>query len=390
MSRKSLKTSRRRIAVITATRAEYGYTKRLMNLMQEDPEVELQLVVSGTHLLKEFGYTVKLIKQDGFTVNAEVLMHIGGDSPNSHARSVGLGVSGFGQVFQMLSPDIVVVSGDRSEMLAATISAAYMNIPVAHIQAGELSGNIDGVTRHAISRFAHILFAANEDAGKRLERMGEQRWRIHVTGAPMLDSVLHDPKLNPATLKRKIGLDLSKPTIMVIQHAETLEHDGTYHQMLGTLEAIRRTKMQVVIINPNNDPGSFEIQRAIQHVKKELPASWVFENLERGVFLSALTHAKALVGNSSCGIIEAPALKLPVVNVGDRERGRFRARNIIDVEYGMESVSRGLQKALSPGFKASLRDCRSSYGDGRSSERVLKILKETALNQPLLDKQLAY
>ncbi len=382
---------RRRIAIITATRAEYGYTKRLMDLMKNDPEVELQLLVSGTHLLKEFGRTVDLIEADGFQVSARVEMIVAGDTPVSHARSVGLGISGFVQAFDMISPDIVVVSGDRSEMLAATIGAAYMTLPVAHIQAGEVSGNIDGVTRHAISRFANILFAANEDAARRLERMGEERARIHVTGAPMLDSVIHDhdPKLSLTELQEKLGMDLSKPTIVTMQHAETLASDGAYEQMLGTMGAIQKLQMQTIIINPNVDPGSLEIQKAIQRYE-DLPYIRVFQNLERKVFLSVLTYAKVLIGNSSCGIIEAPALKVPVVNIGKRERGRLRAKNVIDAEHGEVTILAALQKALTPEFRASLQDCKSPYGDGQSSERVLEVLKTIPLDHSLLDKQITY
>ena len=379
----------RRIAIVTATRAEYGYTKRLMQLMRDDPAVDLQLVVSGTHLLKEFGYTVELIQRDGFQVRAKVEMVVAGDTPVSHARSIAMGMTGFIQAFDMLAPDIVVVSGDRGEMLAATVSAAYMNLPIAHIQAGEVSGNIDGVTRHAVSRFAHVLFAANEDAGKRLERMGEERSRIVVTGAPMLDGVLHDPKLSVDELHEAIGMDLSKPTVVVMQHAETLASNGAYHQMTAILEAVRRLTLQAIIINPNVDPGSIEIQRAIQECRG-LSSSRVFPNLERRVFLSVLAHARALIGNSSCGIIEAPALKLPVVNIGDRERGRLRSKNVIDVSHGVDSVLQGLRRALSAKFRMSLRDCRSPYGDGRSSERVLQVLKKVVLDQRLLDKRLTY
>ena len=380
---------RRRIAIVTATRAEYGYTRRLMELMRDDPAVDLQLVVSGTHLLKEFGYTVELIQRDGFQVRTKVEMIVAGDTPVSHARSVAMGMTGFIQAFDMLAPDLVVVSGDRGEMLAAVISAAYMNLPIAHIQAGEVSGNIDGITRHAISRFAHLLFAANADAAKRLERMGEERWRIHATGAPMLDGVIHDAKLSAEELQREIGVDVSKPTVVVMHHAETLASNGAYHQMVNILEAVRRLRLQSIIINPNVDPGSVEIQRAIQE-RQDAPSSRVFPNLERRVFLSVLTHAQALVGNSSCGIIEAPALKLPVVNVGERERGRLRSKNVIDVAHGVKPVLQGLQRALSPAFRASLRDCESPYGDGRSSERVLRVLKETPLDGRLLDKRLTY
>ncbi|MBI2094020.1 MAG: UDP-N-acetylglucosamine 2-epimerase (hydrolyzing) [Candidatus Omnitrophica bacterium] len=382
-------TQRRRVAIVTATRAEYGYTKRLMELMRNDPLLELQLIVSGTHLLKEFGYTVNLIEQDGFPIAAKVSMIVSGDTAVSHAQSVAVGMTGFIQAFDMLQPDLVLVSGDRGEMLAATVSAAYMNLPVGHIQAGEISGNIDGITRHAISRFAHLLFTANTDAASRLERMGEEKKRIFVTGAPMLDGVIHEPKLGQTELSATIGLDFSKPTAVVLFHGETLSANGSYQHMISLLQALQQLSLQALIINPNVDPGSVEIQRAIQDCEGRL-VSCVAPNLERRVFLSALTHAAVLVGNSSCGIIEAPALQLPTVNIGNRERGRLRTRNVIDVEHGVESIAKGVQQALDPKFKASLTDCVSPYGDGRSSERILKIIKEISLSQELLDKRLAY
>src|SRR3989338_5690386 len=215
---------KRKIAVIASSRATYGYKRKIIQLIKKSQKLELQLIVTGMHLLKEYGHSIKEIEDDGHPVVAKVEMAIGGDTPSAWTKSIGLEIINLAQVFSMIQPDILLVTGDRAEMFAAAIAAAYMNIPIAHIQAGDVSGHIDGSARHAITKLSHIHFASCEDSAVRVEKMGEEPWRIFNVGAPQLDEIIHDNKLTIAQLNDELKLDLCLPTILVLQHPVLIEN----------------------------------------------------------------------------------------------------------------------------------------------------------------------
>jgi len=381
---------RRKIAVVTGARATYGYNRRIMKLIHESDHIELAVIVTGMHLLREYGLTVQEVERDGLPIGARADMMLGGDTPTAWSKSLGVCVQSLAQVYDMVGPDIVLVSGDRGEMLAATMTAAYMNIPVAHLQSGDLSGHIDGSARHAITKLCHVHFPACEDSARRVERMGEEPWRIFNVGAPQLDEVIHGPKLEPARLTEMLDLKLDEPIVIVIQHPILAEVDHAKDQMMETMEAIEKIGLQTVVIYPNADAAGQEIIDVIRQYE-HLSFVRSFRNLERQAFISLLAMASVIVGNSSCGILEAPSFNLATVNIGTRQRGRMQASNVIDVLHDHEQIADAIRRALwDEGFKAKVRQCVNPYGDGRSSERVVKILSEIPIDQRLLDKQMTY
>jgi len=381
---------KRKIAVITGTRATYGYSKRLMKLMDESDTLELQLIVTGMHLLKEYGSSINEIVRDGFSPAATVDMSIGGDTPTAWAKSLGVEIEGMAQVFGMIKPDIVLLSGDRAEMFAAAMTAAYMNIPIAHIQSGDLSGHIDGSVRHAITKLAHIHLPACEDSAERVRKMGEEPWRIFNVGAPQLDEVVQGKRIPREQLARQFRLDFNKPVLLVIQHAVLTEVDEAYEQMKATMVAVAGTGYQTMVIYPNVDASGQEVIRAIQEFEGQSNIH-SYRNIDRMFFLSLLGEVSLLVGNSSAGILEAPSFQLAAVNIGSRQQGRMRACNVVDVpEFSSNKISEKIHFSLyDDEFRAALADCENPYGDGHSSERIHQVLQEVDLEKFLV-KQMTY
>ena len=380
----------RKIAVVTTTRALYGYDRRIMRLIDESDDLELQTVVTGAHLLKEYGLSVREVEQDGFEIAARVDMVVGGDTPTAFAKSLGVCIQSMTQVFDMLAPDIVLISGDRGEILATAVTAAYMNIPVAHIQSGDLSGHIDGSARHAITKLSHIHFPSCDDSAERVKKLGEEPWRIFMVGSPQLDDVVRGHRLSSSEVGDRLNLDMAQPTAIVIQHPILAEIDQARDQMIETMEAVKELAIQSVVIYPNVDTAGQEIVKVIDEYGG-LPFVKVCKNLEREVFLGLAGCASVLVGNSSAGILEAPSFKLAAVNVGNRQRDRMQASNVINVPHDRRQISDAIRKALNDeGFNKTLSQCVSPYGDGHSSERIVKVLSEISLDQKILDKRMTY
>ena len=381
---------KRKVAVVSEARATYGYIKRLMHLIERSERLELQLVVTGMHLLKEYGFSVDEIVRDGFTPAACVDMYVGGDSPTAWSKSLGVEIQGLAQVFNMLKPELVLVAGDRAEILATTVTAAYMNIPVAHIQSGDLSGHIDGSARHAITKLAHIHLPSCEDSAERVRKLGEEPWRIFNVGAPQLDDVVHGKKLSRAELARTLGLDFEKPVLLVIQHPVLAEVHLARKQMAETMAAVRDSGHQAIVIYPNVDAAGREIISVIEEYQGD-PSIHAFRNLDREVFLSLLGAVSVLIGNSSVGILEAPSFKLPALDIGSRQTGRMRACNVITVpEFDRKLIRLAIERALHDrDYRSTLETCVNPYGDGSSSERICRILEDIDLSR-LLNKHMTY
>jgi UDP-N-acetylglucosamine 2-epimerase (non-hydrolysing)/GDP/UDP-N,N'-diacetylbacillosamine 2-epimerase (hydrolysing) len=381
---------KRKVAVVSEARATYGYIKRLMHLIERSERLELQLVVTGMHLLKEYGFSLDEIVRDGFTPSACVDMYVGGDSPTAWSKSLGVEIQGLAQVFNMLKPDLVLVAGDRAEILATTVTAAYMNIPVAHIQSGDLSGHIDGSARHAITKLAHIHLPSCEDSAERVRKLGEEPWRIFNVGAPQLDDVVHGKKLSQAELARMFGLDFEQPVLLVIQHPVLAEAHLARTQMAETMAAARDSGHQAVVIYPNVDAAGREIISVIEEYQGH-PSIRAFRNLDREVFLSLLGAVSVVIGNSSVGILEAPSFKLPALDIGSRQTGRMRACNVITVpEFDRKLIRQAIERALHDrDYRSALGTCVNPYGDGNSSERICRILEDIDLSR-LLNKHMTY
>jgi len=379
----------KKIAIITGRRAEYGYSKKIAKLLQKNPDFKVFLIVMNMHLLKKYGLSYKQIKDDGFKIDAVIKTKIKTDTPFEHTKTIGRCIYEMAKTFNKINPDLVLVSGDPWESFVGAVTASYMNIPFAHIQAGELSGNIDGVVRHAITKMAHLHFAANADAAERVEKMGEQKFRVFNVGAPLLDEVV-DTSIDDEFLK-ELDFNLSEPIIMVLQHPVSLENKDAGNQMKETMKAVDELKLQTVVIYPNNEPGSEDIIKVIEEYKNRNYIR-IFKNLPRRKYVTLLKTAKVLVGNSSSGILEAPTFKLPAVQIGTREEGRFRASNILDVKYHKkELIVDAIKKALyDKKFKEDLKKCKNPYGDGKSSERIVSILERTEIDDKLLRKNMVY
>jgi GDP/UDP-N,N'-diacetylbacillosamine 2-epimerase (hydrolysing) len=379
----------RHVAVVTGGRMTYGYSRPVLRLIEADPELRYSLLVTNQHLLPTFGYSVGDIERDGFEISERIYMTLDGYTPATMCKSLGVLLLGITDAYVRLRPDVVLVVGDRGEHLIGAMAAAHMNIPVGHIQAGERSGNIDGMTRHAITRFAHLHFASGPDAAERLRRMGEQEFRIHMTGAPQLDELVNGEVASREELAARFGIDPDTPLLLVVQHPVTEEFGNGVSQMAETLEAVCELGYQTVVIFPNNDAGSEDFQTMIERYHR--PFMRVERNVPRRFYAGLMRTAAAMVGNSSSGLIEAPAFRLPAVNVGSRQRDRARAANVIDVGYDRQAIAGAIRRAMSGEFRASLEGLESPYlSDGRAAERIVQILRETPIDERLLKKQIAY
>lgn len=380
---------KRKILVTLESRATYGYAKNVMLEMSKYPDLELQTLVTGMHLVPELGNSIDLIRRDGFPINYEVPLHGGDKSNSSWSEALGLGINGFAQVYEAAKPDIILLSGDRVETFGCCVAAAYMGIPIAHIQAGDKSGHIDDSARHAIGKFSHIHLASCQDSVDRLISMGEQEFRVFNVGAPQLDNIENYNFKSESTEIDGQEIDLSKPYILMVQHPVMAEIDDASEQIKETIKACKKSNLQTFIIYPNSDLGYKQIVDEINNTNSS--NFTILKNVERDAYLKLLANCSVLVGNSSSGILEAPSFRVPVINIGNRQRGRPQAQNIINCEFESESIWSKIKFALEDiKYKESLQDVINLYGDGKSSKRICKILSSIEINRLLIDKECTY
>ena len=325
----------------------------------------------------EHGKDIDYIKEDGFTINAEIPMFTKGvrNTNVSMVRALSKVLSGITNEIEKFKPDLVLTGFDIGANLATTIAAAHMNIPVAHIQGGEVTGTIDESIRHAMSKFSHIHFPATEDAKNRLIRLGENPKYIFNVGCPSIDTIVQTPEINKEILERKFNIDFSKPTILLIQHPVTTESDKSKKQILNTISAVKELGVQALVALPNNDAGSSEI---IDEIKNS-GLSW-YPSLSTDEFVNIYRNIGAIVGNSSSGIHESPTFGIPAVNIGTRQQDRERASNVIDVSYEKNDIKNGIKKALfDQSYRARIANIDNPYGKGDSSVKIVKLLKNISL-----------
>lgn len=380
----------RRIAVSLESRATYGYARNVMRAMRNYAELEPVTLVTGMHLMAELGNSVELIRNDGFPVSAEIPLAPSGTGAGAWSRAMGQAMSGFADSLERLKPDIVLLSGDRAETLTLCVTAAYMGIPIAHIQAGDRSGHIDDAARYAIGKFTHIHLASCEDSAERLRRMGEQEFRIFNVGAPQLDDMIGHEFVAPSLPLDGRTFDLGQPYVLLVQHPVMAERQDVGAQMRETLEACLETGLPVVWIYPNSDLGFQEIVGLIESYAED-PRLVPVQNLKRDDYLMLLANAAILVGNSSSGILEAPTFRVPVINIGNRQRGRPQASNILNCGYTRTEIAQTIAAALNDNdVRAACARAVNPYGDGRSGPRICEVLRDIALDQKLIDKQNTY
>ena len=376
-----------RILFVNGSRGEWGYIRPIINLCNERG-IDYDICATNMLLLPGYGSLIDEIKADGYRVSDEIYMSLEGSNHFSMAKSLGIFLMSFVDTLKRLEPDWILLAGDRGEQLVASIASAFTYIPMAHIQAGERSGNIDGVSRHAIGRFAHIHFSANEDAEQRLLRMGEEPFRVHHVGAPQLDEMVNEVLPSREALSKRYSFDASRPYLLVVQHPVTEELSSASDQIDVLTKDLAAIDMPKVWILPNNDAGSHIIRRGLAQARTA--DTYVFENLTRCDYLAFMAYCGCMVGNSSSGLLEAPTYKIAAVNIGRRQVDRVQGVNVINAPIVPEAISAAIRKALSDGFQTPLSNCENPYGDGQSSGRILDVLQSMPVNDRLLVKKIVY
>jgi UDP-hydrolysing UDP-N-acetyl-D-glucosamine 2-epimerase len=375
---------KRKICIVTGTRADYGLLYWIIKGIYEDPSLQLQLIATGMHLSPEFGLTVKEIEKDRFPISARVEMLLPADTESAITTSMGVGMIGFAKAYEKLKPDVLVILGDRFEILAAVASAVPFRIPVAHIHGGESTeGAMDELFRHAITKMSHIHFPTTEIYKKRIIQMGEKPDNVFCFGAPGMDNIHNLRLLERKQLAHELNLPIEKKWGVVTYHPVTLEKNSSKPHIEELLNALKEFQdIYWIITLPNADTESRIILRKIENFIQKYPQSAsLFSSLGQLKYLSLLRHAAVMVGNSSSGIIEAPSFKLPVVNTGARQDGRIKAKNIIDVPIcEKENIVNALRKTLLEDFRHSLKNLQNPYGKGNVSSKIVNILKTFPLS----------
>ena len=377
----------KKVCVFIGSRANYSSIKSAMRAIQNHPQLELQLIVGASAVLDKYGSVAELIKEDGFLVSSSIHMLIEGETPITMAKSTGLGLLEIPTILEQLKPDLVLVVGDRFEIMSAAIAAVYMNIPLAHTMGGEVTGTIDESIRHAITKFSHIHFPANRDSAERIINMGEVSKHVHVVGCPRVDivaEVLKDDKRFSQSIFKEYGgvgkeFDINQPFLLVSQHPVTTEYGLGEHQISQTLMAVHEMNMPAIMIWPNADAGSEEISRGIRKFRENYKDNkiYFFKNLPMDVYIKLMEQTACLIGNSSSAIREGEFIGVPSVNIGTRQTGRERGENVIDVGYNKAEIINAIQSQIGHGKYQT----QYIYGDGKSGERIAKILSTEKVEQ---------
>ncbi len=382
---------KRKIFVTTGTRSEYGLLRSLLHEINSSKKLQLYLIVAGMHLSKKYGYTVKEIKKDGFKIFAEVQMTPQGNSSFFMAKSLGLGIVEFSKIFKKIKPDINIILGDRDEAFASALAASHMNIPNAHIHGGDKTmAGIDEYIRHAITKISNIHFAATKKSKQRIIKLGENPKHVFFSGSPGIDEVLANKISSKIELEKKYKIKFTGNDILLLQHPVTTQIDSSSEQIKNILNAIVKLKKQTICIGPNSDAGNFEIIQHLKRFSKKYPFITFYSSLPRRDYLGFLQNCGVLVGNSSSGIIEGSYFKIPVVNIGMRQKDREKGNNVVDVpKYSTNLIHSSIQTALKID-KKYLDKSKFLYGDGNSSKNIISVLEKIKLTDDLIQKQITY
>ncbi len=379
---------KRKVAVVTGSRAEYGLLRWLMQAMRDDPCLELQLIVTGMHLSPEFGLTYREIEADGFRIDRKIEMLTSSDSAVGVTKSMGLGLIGFSEVFAEIRPDLIVVLGDRFEIFCAAAAALVARVPVAHLHGGETTeGAMDEALRHSISKMSHLHFVAAEAYRRRVIQLGEDPTRVFCVGGLGVDAIKRVTLLDRAALEAALGFQFESRNLLVTFHPVTLENGTTAQQtreLLAALAALEDTRL--IFTMPNADTDGREAMVLIREFAASCPHARVFDSLGQVRYLSCLRYVDGVVGNSSSGLAEAPSFQKPTINIGDRQHGRLKAASVIDCLPQREAIAAALARMYSREFQNTLAQARNPYGDGGASDRILPIIREHSL-EALLKKK---
>lgn len=380
--------NKRKIALVTGSRAEFSYYSPILREMKKRGSLLYGIVATGMHLLSSFGSTKDEIVTSGFPVEATIHNTFDGYDRLTMVKSLGVLFLQLPEIILRMKADMILTAGDRGEQFVAAAIGAHLHLPVAHIQGGELSGNIDGTVRHAITKLAHLHFVSNHDAYERVRKMGEEPSRIYEFGAPQLDELVHGDVTPAGELYKKFSLKEGEPVILLVFHPVTEEFECIEDHTREVVAAVNALGFQTVAIAPNSDAGSRLIRSVLERERK--PCISVYSHVRRTDYAGLMKIAGALVGNSSSGILEAPTFALPAVNVGNRERGRMQGANVINAPYARDKILSALKKALSPAFVGTLKQCVNPYGDGSAAPRIVDVLESVSIDDALLIKKMMY
>lgn len=392
---------KRIIAVFTGNRAEYGLQYPILKAIDEHPNLEYRLLVSGAHLEENFGNTLEEIKNDGFHIDHEIKIESSRDSKVSTPKAIGTGILSISKALKDINPDIMVVYADRFEGFSAVIASTQMNIPTAHIEGGDLTegGALDDSVRHAMSKLSHIHFTTNQQASNRLLGMGEEGWRVHTVGFPAIDSINNENYATPDEISKYLSIDINFPIILFTQHSITTEFEQSLEQLIPSIEAMRKLAkqgVQVIITYPNNDAGGQKIINKLNQIRSEsIKNLQVHKSLGRYIYHGILALAKnpqlkvVCVGNSSSGIKETPAFNCPTVNIGSRQNGRLRGNNVIDTGYDEIEIFNAIIKCLDNyEFRSQCISTTNPYYLGGAGKKMARVLSEIKLDKALIRKKM--
>ncbi len=377
----------RHIAVVTTSRADFGHLHWPIIALRERPGIRVTLIVIGAHMSPAFGYTHRAIEAAGFEVDETIECLLSSDSGVGMAKTIGVATLSLADTLERLAPDVVFVPADRYEMLAVANAALALRIPIAHLEGGDISeGAIDDAVRNALTKMSHLHFTTTAQAAARVMAMGEEAWRVHQVGAPSLDHLVRREALTDSDVQAAIGSPLPEHFALVSFHPVTLTR-GTDREAQALYDALAATTDPVVFVFPNSDAGSHRLIDRAQAFCAARPDALLLVNLDHWVYWQVLRRARVLIGNSSSGIMEAPAVGVPVINIGDRQRGRLKAANIIDVPATRAAIGAALGQLDAADYRDRLEQLSNPYGDGQASERIANVLSDLPARATLLTKR---
>jgi UDP-hydrolysing UDP-N-acetyl-D-glucosamine 2-epimerase len=378
------RSAKRKIAVVTTSRADLSHLYWPLRELAEHPEVELGVIALGPHLSPEFGNTISEIEREGFPIKARIECLLSSDTDTGMAKTIGIAILSLADTLSAWRPDLMLLIADRYEMMAPACAALALRIPIAHIEGGEVSqGAIDDQVRNALTKLAHLHFTSTETARSRVIAMGEEPWRVHHAGAPSLDHLRRSNLLARPALEKRLALQLASPSILAAWHPVTILRN-TNAEADAFFTALGQVSGKLIFVYPNADAGSHALIERTRTLAAMRPDTHIFVNLDAVTYWSLLGQVDAMIGNSSSGIMEAASFALPVVNVGMRQQGRERAHNTLDVPADTAQIASALQRALTPAFRKKLRGIANPYGNGTAAKTIVRILTSVPLDNLLI------
>lgn len=381
----------RTVHFLTGIRSEYDILAPIIAAVDAQPDLDAGVIVTGAHLTGLHGQSIRQIEADGYRIAARIDSLLASDGLGGRVKGMALQLAGLTDLFARERPDFLVVMGDREEVMTGAVAAIYHHIPVVHVGGGDHAddGNVDNLVRHAVSKMAHLHMATTELSGQRLRQLGEEPWRIHVTGASGLDRIIATPDMARDELEKALGVDWhGEPYAVLLYHPTITDFAEARAHMASITQVLEASGLNIAVMAPNSDPGNQAISLEIDALIARCPKAKAFTFLERKVFINMLRHARVMVGNSSAGILEAPSMGLPVVNIGVRQRGREHGDNVIFTDYDAGEIAAAITRATTDeGFRALVAQRRTPYGDGKAGERIAEVLRSVELGRGLLDKK---